>query len=58
MKSSKKGSSDSILDRDKNGKLIRKAGIIGIVIQGGVVTKSNPIEIYLPPEPHQPLQRV
>jgi hypothetical protein len=48
----------AVLGRDKNGKLIRKSGVMGIVISSGGVRLGNPIRIELPPEPHQPLERV
>jgi MOSC domain-containing protein YiiM len=46
------------LDRDADGNLIRKAGIMGIVIAGGVVRPGDAIAIDLPPTPHQPLAPV
>ena len=46
------------LDRDADGNLIRKAGIMGIVLADGDVRPGDAIEIELPPEPHQPLQAV
>jgi MOSC domain-containing protein YiiM len=48
----------AVLDRDPQGRLIRKAGIMGIVLAGGVVEVDDPIRIVLPPEPHRPLERV
>lgn len=48
----------AVLGRDEHGKLIRKAGVMGIVVIGGEVCPGNPIRIKLPPEPHQPLGRV
>lgn len=48
----------AVLGRDEQGKLIRKAGIMGIVLIGGEVRPGNPIRIELPPEPYQPLDRV
>jgi MOSC domain-containing protein YiiM len=48
----------AVLGRDKHGKLIRKAGVMGIVVVGGEVRPGNPIRIELPSEPHQPLDRV
>lgn len=43
------------LDRDENGNLIRKAGIMGTVISGGEVQPGDPIRVELPPQPHRPL---
>ena len=48
----------AVLGRDEHGKLIRKAGVMGIVVTGGEVCPGNPIRIKLPPQPHQPLDRV
>lgn len=46
------------LDHDDKGNLILKAGIMAIVLQGGDVQPGDTIEVELPPEPHQPLERV
>jgi len=46
------------LDRDAEGNLIRKAGIMGIVLSGGEVRAGDPIRVELPPEPHSPLAPV
>lgn len=43
------------LDRDAKGNLIRKAGIMGVVLAGGEVRPGDRIAVELPPEPHQPL---
>ncbi|PSB15568.1 MOSC domain-containing protein [Phormidesmis priestleyi ULC007] len=48
----------AVLDRDEHGKLIRKAGVMGIVAIGGEVRSGDRIQIELPPEPHQSLDRV
>jgi len=46
------------LDRDADGKLVRKAGIMGIVIAGGEVASGDAIAVALPDPPHRPLQPV
>ncbi|HEY7030734.1 MAG TPA: MOSC domain-containing protein [Thermomicrobiales bacterium] len=46
------------LDRDEAGNLIRKAGIMGIVLVSGEVRPGDTIRVELPPEPHQRLQPV
>ncbi len=46
------------LDRDERGNLIRKAGIMGIVLADGDVRPGDPIRVELPPEPHRPLEPV
>lgn len=43
------------LDRDADGNLIRKAGIMGVVVNGGEIQPNDEIHVELPPEPHQPL---
>jgi MOSC domain-containing protein YiiM len=48
----------AVLDRDEQGNLIRKAGIMGIVLVGGEVRPGDTIRVELPPEPHKPLERV
>ena len=46
------------LDRDEDGKLIRKAGIMGVVLAGGEVRPGDAIRVELPPPPHQALEPV
>jgi len=46
------------LERDPRGNLVRKAGIMAVVLTGGEVQAGDPIRIELPPEPHQPLAPV
>jgi hypothetical protein len=46
------------LARDEHGALIRKAGVMGVVLTGGEVRPGDPIGVELPPEPHRPLQPV
>ena len=48
----------AVLDRDADGNLIRKAGIMGVVIAGGLVRAGDVIQAELPPEPHRALKRV
>ncbi|MEJ7837747.1 MAG: MOSC domain-containing protein [Thermomicrobiales bacterium] len=46
------------LDRDAQGNLIRKAGVMAIVLTGGEIRSGDHIEVILPPEPHVPLEPV
>ena len=46
------------LDRDAQGNLIRKAGIMGIVLAAGEVRAGDTIRVELPPEPHHALAAV
>lgn len=48
----------AVLSRDKRGVLIRKAGVMAIVLAGGEVRPGNPILVELPPEPYRPLEPV
>jgi MOSC domain-containing protein YiiM len=46
------------LDRDAQGNLIRKAGIMGIVLSDGEVRGGDTIRVILPPGPHRKLEPV
>lgn len=46
------------LARDEQEQLIRKAGVMGIVLTGGDVRSGDPISIELPPQPHRALEPV
>lgn len=48
----------AVLDRDADGRLVRKAGIMGIVIAGGDVRRGDPIVVTQPPLPHRRLEPV
>jgi MOSC domain-containing protein YiiM len=48
----------AVLDRDEQGNLVRKAGIMAVVLTGGEVRAGDAIRVELPPPPHQPLQPV
>ena len=48
----------AVLDRDADGRLIRKAGIMGIVLADGEVRAGDAIHATLPAEPHLPLEKV
>jgi hypothetical protein len=52
------GLMDASLARDSAGKLVRKAGIMAIVVAGGVVRAGDAIGVELPPEPHLALEPV
>ncbi len=49
------GLMDAVLSKDEQGNLIRKAGIMAIVVAAGQVRPGDAIEVDLPPEPHRPL---
>jgi len=48
----------AVLSRGADGRLVRKAGVMSIVIAGGVLRAGDPIRVELPPPPHRPLERV
>ena len=48
----------AVLDRDEQGKLVRKAGVMSVVLRGGVVRAGDAIVVRLPAEPHRRLERV
>jgi MOSC domain-containing protein YiiM len=48
----------AVLDRDANGALMRKAGVMAVVVAGGLVRPGDVIAVELPPTPHTPLAPV
>jgi MOSC domain-containing protein YiiM len=46
------------LGRDERGNLIRKAGVMGMVLTGGEVRPGDAIRVELPAEPHRSLEPV
>ncbi len=46
------------LSRDREGNLIRKAGIMGIVITGGDLAPGDTINVVMPPPPHRRLSPI
>ena len=48
----------AVLDRDADGALIRKAGVMSIVLAGGDVAPGDPIGVELPAAPHRALAPV
>lgn len=52
------GLMNATLDRDAEGNLIRKAGIMAIVLMGGEIKPGDAIAIDLPPEPRRKLEPV
>ena len=53
-----KGLLAAVLDKSEAGNLIRKTGIMGIVLNGGVVRAGDRIEVSLPAKPWATLERV
>lgn len=48
----------AVLDKDDGGNLIRKAGIMTVVLSDGEVFPNDTIRVEFPPEPYQALQVV
>jgi MOSC domain-containing protein YiiM len=48
----------AVLDRDATGRLIRRAGVMAVVLRAGVVRPGDPIRVQLPAGPHRPLEPV
>jgi MOSC domain-containing protein YiiM len=53
-----KGLMAATLDKDAGGNLIRKAGIMSIVLADGDVRPGDAVRVELPGTPHRPLQPV
>lgn len=47
-----------VVGRDADGALVRRAGIMGVVLRGGRVGPGDPVAVELPPPPHVPLEKV
>lgn len=47
-----------VVGRDESGAVVRRGGIMGVVLSGGVVRPGDQIVIELPEQPHLPLERV
>ena len=54
----RKGLMAATLDKDADGNLIRKAGVMGVVLAGGEVRPGDAIAVELPTSPHRPLRPV
>jgi hypothetical protein len=52
------GLMEATLDRDATGNLVRKAGVMGVVLAGGEVRPGDAIAVELPPAPRRPLEPV
>lgn len=52
------GLMNAVIEPRPDGSLVRKAGVMSVVIRGGVVRPGDPIRIELPEPPHIPLTPV
>ena len=48
----------AVLARDANLRIVRKSGVMGVVLHDGEVRPGDPIEVELPAEPHVRLEPV
>lgn len=55
LDSVQKGLTKALLGRDSEGGLIRKSGVMAVVLQGGIIHVNDDIIIEYPAEPHQAL---
>lgn len=49
---------NAVLDKSEEGKLIRKAGVMGVVLTSGTVKTGDKIHVFYQPKKHQELERV
>ena len=52
------GLMQAVLDKDEAGNLIRKSGVMSIVLKSGVVAGGDTIRCVLPKKPYEKLERV
>jgi hypothetical protein len=48
----------AVVDRDADGEVVRKAGVMSVVLAGGVVRPGDAITVHLPEPPYLKLERV
>lgn len=53
-----KGLMKAVLGKDDDGGLMRKTGVMAIVVTGGEVRAGDPVDAELPPTPWRPLKVV
>jgi len=53
-----KGLLKEVVGKDDQGNIIRKLGVMGVVVKGGKVTTSDAIEVELPKLPHKELEYI
>jgi MOSC domain-containing protein YiiM len=49
---------EATLERRDDGTLVRKAGVMAIVLEGGEVRAGDPLSAESPAQPHLPLEPV
>jgi Uncharacterized protein conserved in bacteria len=48
----------SVVGRDADGRIVRKSGVMGVVLRSGIVRPGDAIGVDTPEGPHRPLQPV
>ena len=48
----------AVLERDDDGNLVRKVGVMAVVLASGDVRPGDAVAVELPPRPHSRLERV
>jgi MOSC domain-containing protein YiiM len=52
------GLMSALLDRAADGALVRKAGVMSVVLENGTLRAGDTVRVELPPPPHRALERV
>ena len=52
------GLMSAVLDKDEAGNIVRKSGVMSVVVSGGIVRTGDRITIELPIKPYQKLEKV
>ncbi|MEU4244556.1 hypothetical protein [Actinoplanes sp. NPDC026619] len=47
-----------VLGQDEQGDVVRKAGVMAVVLRGGPVRPGDVVTVELPPLPHAPLEAI
>jgi MOSC domain-containing protein YiiM len=53
-----KGMLKEVIYKDADENLVRKVGVMGIMLEGGIVRPNDALTVKLPPKPHHPLEYV
>jgi MOSC domain-containing protein YiiM len=48
----------AVLVKDEDGRPVRKAGVMGVVVRGGSISPADPVTVELPAPPHAALEPV
>lgn len=54
----RRGLMAAVLDKTADGRIIRKAGVMGVVVTGGTVRPGDAIRVEMPAQSHVPLEPV